>query len=171
MFEKVMVLVMPAAVALACSSCEVEQTPEARAANVAQMQCDARASSDEARVLRDTQIVKVEPWTFRAGSDVRSDGMMRVQGVKLFVRPPDGIPLDEMTRVLQCHSAKALLGRVDLPPLAGDPYRLPDTWVDIEVISDHGSVVVRESADRVTENLALYQRATAFAEEHRGPPP
>jgi hypothetical protein len=97
--------------------------------------------------------------------------MMRVQGVKLFVRPPDGIPLDEMTRVLQCHSAKALLGRVDLPPLDGDPYRLPDTWVDIEVISDHGSVVVRESADRVTENLALYQRATAFAEEHRGPPP
>jgi len=76
-----------------------------------------------------------------------------------------------MARVLQCHSAKALLGRVDLPPLAGDPYRLPDTWVDIEVISEHGAVVVRESADRITENLALYQRATAFAEEHRGPPP
>jgi hypothetical protein len=163
-------LVVSAFVALACGACEIEQTPEARAANVAQMQCtDPQASGDEARVLRDTQIVKVQPWTFRAGSDVRSDGIVRVQGVKLLVRPPEGVSLEEMTRVLQCHSAKALLGRADLPPLPGDPYVLPDAWVDIEVISEHGVVVVRESADRIWQNLALLKRATAFAEEH--PPP
>ena len=159
-----------AALAIACAGCEVEQTAEARAANVAQIQCsDPRTSSDEARVLADTRILKVEPWTFRAGSDVRSDGIVRVQGVKLVVRPPDGVTLDEMTRILQCHSAKALLGRVDLPLLPGDPYVLPDTWLDIDVVTEHGVVVIKESADRIWQNLALLKRATAFAEEH--PPP
>jgi hypothetical protein len=161
-----------AALAIACGGCEVEQTAAARAANVAQIQCsDPRTSSDEARVLGDTRILKVVPWTFRAGSDVRSDGMVRVQGVKLVVRPPDGVTLDEMTRILQCHSAKALLGRVDLPPLPGDPYVLPDAWLDIDVVTEHGAVVVKESADRVWQNLALLKRATAFADEHRPPPP
>lgn len=164
------------AAALACGACEPELTPEARAANVVRLQCsDAVTSGDEARVLRETRIDRVEPMTFRAGADVRSDGIVRVQGVKLFVQPPPGVTTDELTRVLQCHGARTLLARA-APSIQGgeivstlpdDPYVLPDTWVDIEVVSDHGSVVVKESADRIWQNLALLHRATAFAEAHR----
>jgi hypothetical protein len=162
----------PAAVlALAAAACEPETTPEARAANVARLQCgDPRVPGVEERVLRETRVLQVEPMTFRAGADVRSDGIVRVQGVKLYVRPPEGISTDEMTRVLQCHGARSLLAHVDPSQLAGDPYVLPDAWVDIDVVTENGFVVVKESADRIWQNLALLHRATAFAEEHREAP-
>ncbi len=168
MHQKTTLLLVSSAVALACGACEIEATPEARAANVAQLQCgDPKAAADEARVLHDTTIVKVQPMLFRAGADVRSDGIMRVEGIKLLVRPPEGVSNEEMARILQCHSAKAILGRVDPALVANDPYLLPDVFVEIEVVSEQGFVVVKESADRVWQNLALLHRATAFAEEHR----
>ena len=132
------------------------------------MQCsDERVSRDELRVLRETAVVRVVPITFHVGADVRSEGSVRVGGVKLLVRAPDGVPADEMTRVLQCHSAKALLGQVALPAEVDDPYTLPEAWVDIDVTSENGLFAVKVTADRVSENLTLLHHAALFAEVHR----
>jgi hypothetical protein len=155
----------------ATSSCVQEPTPVQRATSVASLQCaDPRDSQDEARVLQETTVLKAEPITFHAGMSTRSEGGFTVGGTKLFVRAPDGVSADEMTRILQCHVAKALLGQVDPASLANDPYYLPNTWVDVDARPEQGFMVVRLIADRVWQNLAVLHRATAFADAHRQVP-
>jgi hypothetical protein len=152
----------------ATSSCVSEPTVAARAAAVQRYQClGPRESEDELRILRETTVVHVAPITFFTGAGTRSEGGQRVSGVKLLVRAPDGVSYDQMARALQCHSAKVLLGQVDVATLGDDPYVLPDTWLDIEVTPDRGYFAVKLSADRVYENLALFRRETAFAGAHR----
>lgn len=157
------------ALGAACSSaCMLfPQSPEARAASTERLQCsDPKVSQDELHVLQETVILKVEPLTFHAGANMGSEGGQRVSGAKLLVRAPDGVSIDEMTRVLQCHSAKVILGRPDPATVAGDPYILPDTWLDIDVKSENGLFAVRLSAEKVWQNLALLHRAIAFADAH-----
>jgi hypothetical protein len=87
-------------------------------------------------------------------------------GTKLFVRAPDGVSADDLTRILRCHSARALLGQIDAAALPDDPYYLPDTWLDIDAKVEQGLLVVRLSASRIGQNLAVLHRATAFADAH-----
>jgi hypothetical protein len=63
----------------------------------------------------------------------------RVSGAKLIVRPPAGVSAEQMTRVLQCHGARVLLGRVDSSAIPDDPYWLPDAWVHIDVRPENGN--------------------------------
>jgi hypothetical protein len=162
-------LVTALGLAFATTGCVEEPTPQARAADVERFQicADARESADELRVLRDTKVLRVDPITFYVGADVHSEGGQRVGGVKLLVRPPDGVSADEMRRVLQCHHANFILGRVDPALVASDPYVLPETWVDIDVTPDRGFLSVRMEASRVWENLALLRHETDLANAPR----
>jgi hypothetical protein len=60
-----------------------------------------------------------------------------------------------------------LLGQIDPSTLQDDPFYLPDTWIDIDVKAERGFLVVKLSADRVWQNLAVLRRATAYAYLHR----
>ena len=90
----------------------------------------------------------------------------RVNGAKLLIRPPKGVSAEEMTRILQCHSARVLLGQVSPAAVPNDPYWLPDTWVDIEVKPEQGNFAVTVSADSVSSNLQVLGRAHSYADEH-----
>jgi hypothetical protein len=148
-------------------ACVYEATPVQRAGTVARLQCgDPLVSQDEMRVLRETTVVKAEPITFLAGASTRTEGGQTVSGAKLVVLAPDGVSDLEMTRILRCHSARALLGQIDPATLQDDPFYLPDTWIDIDVKAERGFLVVKLSADRVWQNLAILHRATAYAQLH-----
>jgi hypothetical protein len=73
---------------------------------------------------------------------------------------------EQMTRVLQCHSARVLLGQVNSNTVPNDPYWLPDTWVNIEVKPENGNFAIALSADSVRENLQVYGRANHYADDH-----
>jgi hypothetical protein len=161
-----------ALIALGAASCVHEPTPIERATAVARVQCsDPGELQEETRVLRETTVVKTQPITFFAGLGSRTEGGQTLMGTKLFVRPPNGVSAEEMVRVLQCHSAKALLGQADVAAVADDPFYLPDAWVDIDAKGEQGFLVVRLSADRIPQNLAVLRHATAFADAHRPVPP
>jgi hypothetical protein len=158
-------------VACAASGCVHEPTPVERAAGEVRLRCaEPEISQDDLRILQETRVVQVEPATFLAGASTRTEGGRTVSGTKLVVKAPPGVSAEGMARILRCHSARALLGQVDATLFAYDPFFLPDTWVDIDVTTENGFFVVKLSADRVWQNLAVLRRATAFAETHRPAP-
>lgn len=164
--KKLANLLIAAAMSGTVSACSTGPTPVERAARVARAQClDPKVARDEARVLQETAVVRVQPVTFVSWS-TRQQGGWALGATKLYAIPPQGISADEMARVLQCHSAKALLTDVDPAAFADDPFYLPDTWVDSDVKTEQGLYVVTVSAEKIWQNLALLHRATAFANAH-----
>jgi hypothetical protein len=155
-------LAMCAAAAVASAACSVETRPAARAADVERVQCDASPAAQD-DVVRSMRVISVEPIYAHIRSNSNSEE--RVNGAKLLVRPTQGMTADQLTRMLQCHSARVLLGQV-ASKAANDPYSLPDRWVTIEVTPENGNFAVTISADTVRDNLEVYGRANHYADEH-----
>lgn len=165
--KKLANLLIASTVSWPLTACVNGPTPMERATRVARAQClDPKVARDEARVLRETVVVRVQPVNFVSWS-TRQQGGWALGATKLYAIPPERISADEMARVLQCHSAKALLNDVDPAAFADDPFYLPNTWVDTDVKVEEGLYVLTVSADKIWQNLALLRRATAFASAHR----
>jgi hypothetical protein len=165
--KKLANLLIAAATSVTVSACTTGPTPLQRAARVARAQClDPKVARDEPRILQETAVVRVQPVTFVSWS-ARQQGGWALGATKLYAIPPEGITAEEMARVIQCHSAKALLTDVNPAAFADDPFYLPDTWVDSDVKAEKGLYVVTVSAEKIWQNLVLLRRATAFANAHR----
>jgi hypothetical protein len=95
-----------------------------------------------------------------------NDSEERVNGAELLVRPPAGVSAEQMTRILQCHSARILLGQIRRDAILEDPYWLPDTWVNIEVRPENGNFAITVSADSVRDNLQVFARVRKYADQH-----
>ncbi len=154
-----------AAVAICCLSaaCTPVVTPAAAAAKIEHTQCPGVEHEDIA-ILHGTTVLRAEPIYTRQPS--KSGEEVRVSGVKLLIRPPEGVSVEQLTRTLQCHSARALLGQVDRSQLPDDPYWLPDEWLDISVGSENGNYAVSLRADTVSKNLQVFNRVSAYADAH-----
>lgn len=163
------VLLVVAAAGVACSftACAGKVAPADKAASVEQLQCDGRAPGDDLQMLQNTAVLRASPLYSHviSGKNSTED---RVTGARLLVRPPEDVSPERMTRILQCHSARALLGQVDTSRFADDPYWLPDAWLDIQVTPDNGNYEVVVRADSIPDGLQVLRRATAFAESQRG---
>jgi hypothetical protein len=145
-------------------ACAASVPPIAKAAKVEELECaDAKARSDDVWLQRAT-VLKVEPqylWDTCSGT-------ARVTGIKLLVRGPGGASRAQLTRMFQCASARATLGRVDPSRLPDDPYGFPGAWVDVDVSPEGDDLAVTLRADTVPNNIRLLHRAIAFAAEQRG---
>jgi hypothetical protein len=129
------------------------------------MQCDPSATATaQEELVRSTKVLSVEP--IYAHIMTASSSEERVDGAKLIVRPPPGMSAEQMTRVLQCHSARALLGQVNRDAVRNDPYWLADRWVSIEVKPENGNFAITLSADSVRDNLEVLNHASGFASDH-----
>jgi hypothetical protein len=155
------------AVALGFGCASNPQPPAAKAAGVERLQCDRStpAAHDEVGLLQSTKVLRIEP-IYSHVLTGNNNSEERVNGAKLFIRPPKGVSAEEMTRILQCHSARVLLGQANGAAVPNDPYWLPDTWVDIEVKPEDGNFAVTVSADSVRKNLQVLGRASHYANEH-----
>ncbi len=163
---KVLSVLVAAGLALGGTACAAKVTPTAKAASVEQLQCDRRAPGEDVRLLQGTTVLGASPLYSHVISG-KNDSEDRVTGAKLLVRPPEGVSPERLTRVLQCHSAKALLGQIDTSAYASDPYWLPDAWLDIQVKPENGNYEVVLRAESIPDGLEVLHRATAFAESHR----
>jgi hypothetical protein len=127
-----------------------------KATHAERIQCDAATTPEELRVVQTTRVLQVEGKFMNDGN-----GVSKVVATRILLRPPEGVSVDKMTRILQCHNARAVLGRA--APLTNDPYSLPNTWLDIDVREQEGNFVAVVGADRTTDNIRLLERAKAFA--------
>jgi hypothetical protein len=156
----------PAALTLVAACATSAVPPRSQAAEVERIQCGSgEADSEDLAVLQTAGVIKAEPLyshvlTGNNGAEERMDG------VKLLLRPPDGVSADRMTRIIQCHSARAFLGKVDRAKLPDDPFFLPDTWVSVEVRPENGNYAVILEANDLSTNLQLAAHARAYAEAH-----
>jgi hypothetical protein len=146
--------------------CATSPPPTVKAAQVEQIQCDQSTSPEEgARILETTKVISSEPIYSNVPSTY-GDVEHRVNGAKLVVRPPEGVSSERMTRILQCHSARQLLGQSDHSELANDPYWLPDSWIEIRVTPEDGNYAVTLEANTIAKSLQVYHRAVAYADAH-----
>jgi hypothetical protein len=142
--------------------------PQTKAAEIEQLQCEP-GSSDEVdlRLLAGMTVLSVHPiysyvHTATTGTD------KRVAGTKLLIRPPEGIDSARVLRILQCHSARAVLGHLDRSRYPDDPFWLDGAWLEINVEPETGNLAVKVAADDIPKNLAILERARTFAFAHPG---
>jgi hypothetical protein len=152
------------AVLSSASACASTPPPTTQAAGIERLQCDASATAQDG-LVRSTRVLAVEPLYSHVMTS-RNNSEERVSGAKLLVRPPKGVSAEELTRILQCHSARVLLGQVNRDTVPNDPYWLPDTWVDIDVKPENGNFAITVSAHSVDENLEVFGRANHYADDH-----
>jgi hypothetical protein len=129
------------------------------------MQCEAGAPNGDSSLALSATVLRVEPIYSHilAGNNNSEE---RVRGAKILVRPPPGVGPEQLTRLLQCHGARALLGKADSSNVPSDPYFLPDAWVTIEVKPEDGNFAIVLSTDSVRENLQLLARARRYGDDH-----
>jgi hypothetical protein len=146
------------------SACASGPMPATKAAGVEHLQCDATVAAQDS-LVHSTKVLVVQP-IYSHSMTSKNDSEERVSGAKLLIRPPTGVSADEMTRILQCHGARELLGQLNPEAVKNDPYWLPDAWVNIEVKPENGNFAVTLSADSVRDNLEVFGRANHYADDH-----
>ena len=143
---------------LSCASV----APRTKAAEVEQLQCEPSSSDEiDVRLLASMIVLSVQPiysyvHTATTGTD------KRVAGTKILIRPPEGIDSSRVLRILQCHSARAVLGHLDRSRYPGDPFWLDGAWLEIDVQPEEGNLAVKVVADDIPKNLAILERARTF---------
>jgi hypothetical protein len=145
------------------AACASQPGATVQAAGVERLQCDSSSTSQD-DLVRSLTVLHVQPVYSEVGSAGSTEE--RVNGATLVVRPPKGVSADQLTRILQCHGARALLGQINGNVVRSDPYWLPDTWVKIDVKPENGNFAVTLSADTVRDNLQVYSRANHYADDH-----
>jgi len=147
-------------------ACETSVPPATSAATAERMQCDPGAIAPEStQLLHANAVLSVQPIYSLVHVNTNNQEN-RVSGAKLVLRPPAGVSAELMTRILQCHSARVLLGRVSSDDIPNDPYLLADHWLDIQVTPEDGNFTVTIRAGSVPDNLEVLGRATRYAHEH-----
>jgi hypothetical protein len=146
-----------AALAAACASV----SPTAKAAKVERIQCESGSARQNAAVIRSLKVIEAGPLYSYMASNAGDNDMKVVAGAKIVVRPPEGVSAEQMSRILQCHSAQVLLG--EQAGFARDPFGLAGTWLNINVTPENGSYAVTLEADTVTDNLKVAAHAMAYA--------
>jgi hypothetical protein len=84
----------------------------------------------------------------------------RFRGAHLHVKPLPGFSREALTRGLECHEARVLLGEVG--PRADDPYVVAEHWLDIDVDSEGDGFAVLVRTDEMETARLVYQRAQRF---------
>lgn len=150
-----------AATAFVAVGCAESVPPTNTAIQVETLQCDPGSSQERDIGPLSSRVLEVEPlYThIMTGNNNAED---RVCGAKILVRPLPNESAEQLTRALQCHSARVLLGRIDASRMPVDPFSLAHSWLNIEVKPEDGNFAILLEADSVSKNLELLARANAF---------
>jgi hypothetical protein len=163
--------IRPQAIAIAFGlafvwACEPEVPPATTAASVEQLQCDSRVTGPAVtQLLQANAVLYIKPLYHHIIVNP-NNAEDRIAGAKLVLRPPAGVTAEDLTRILQCHSARVLLGKVSPADVPDDPYWLADRWLDIQVTPENGNYAVTVVADSVHDNIEVLDRATRYAQGH-----
>jgi hypothetical protein len=148
---------------LSCASV----TPETKAVEVERLQCEPTSSEEvDLRLLAGLNVLSVQPiYSYVHTATTGTDKV--VVGAKLLVRPPETLDSQRVLRILQCHSARAVLGKLDPSKFPGDPFWLAGSWLEVDLAPEAGNLAVTVQAQGVHENLEVLAHARTFATTHR----
>jgi hypothetical protein len=134
------------------------------------LQCSADPAGDEQRldqVIQQTTVIKSQPlYSMVNSKDVPLSS--RVNGAAIVVQPPNGVTTAELTSLLRCHAARAVLTKGNASTFASDPFYLAGSWVDIDVREVQGSYAITIGAKSVHDGLEVVRNANGFALAHGG---
>lgn len=135
--------------------------PATTAMQFEKLQCNTGTIPQyDAQVLKETTIIKVDPLYSHVHSSY-NDYEARVNGATLLVHAPRDVSPSQMTKALQCHSARAALGQVESAQLQNDPYYLPEASLDIMVEPRDDNYAVTVRAHNVHDGLEVLAHANA----------
>ena len=144
--------------------------PTDSAVTTQRLQCSSDPAADEqrlAQVMQQTRVIKSQPlYSMVNSKDVPVSS--RVNGATVVVQPPNGVTTAELTSLLRCHSARAVLAKGNTATFASDPFYLADSWLDIDVKEVQGSYVITIGAGSVHDGLEAVRNANGFARDHGG---
>jgi hypothetical protein len=144
---------------IGCGRAAPATTPADRAAAVETSKCSTAADEIAlAPVLTGGAIENVEPLYTKVAmreSDVQATAL---HGAWITVRPLPGMTAESIERALECHSARATLGRVDSS--TSDPFAVSSARVDIRVQSEGDAFRVGVGTPRSETAHEILNRAT-----------
>lgn len=161
--------ILMGAMALGTWSC-ASTAPATKAAQVEQLQCDSGTSDGaDLQMIGQLTVLSVHPvYSYVHTATTGTDKV--VVGAKLLIRPPEAVDSQRVLRILQCHSARAVLGKLDPSMFPSDPFWLAGAWLEIDVVPEAGNLGVTVQGEGIHENLEVLARARAFATTHKSPP-
>jgi hypothetical protein len=119
--------------------------------------CDEDVEREAASVLRAVQ--SAEPLYVRVRLGKSYD--TRLLGAQLWLPARPGWTPQWLERTLRCHQARRALQPASAQP-ASDPFWLPDSWVDIEVLPERAGFIAVLRVNRVVDGQQVYARARDF---------
>ena len=138
------------------------RTPADRAGELTQ-RCQAFTEEAAAPLLAPSAIDSVEA----AYAHVQSGPSFyqaHLRGARIHLRPIAAMSRESITRSLECHESRVILGTAQ--PAVDAPYGLPDHWLDIDVDSDKDGFVVQVGSDDLPTARDVLERAKRFAAAH-----
>jgi hypothetical protein len=139
------------------------RTPADNAREIAP-RCREFTDEAAAQLLSPSLVDAVEPAYTQSGP---GDREQRLRGSRIHLRPIVGLSRESITRSLECHESRVVLGTT--PALPNDPYALPGRWLDIDVDSDKDGFVVQMGSDDLPTARDALSRARRFSGQ-RGEP-
>ena len=118
--------------------------------------CDEDADQAASDVLRAVESAEPLYVNVRLGKTWDT----RLLGARVWLPARPGWTPQWLERTLRCHEASSALQRESAP--AADPFWLPDSWVDIEVVPDRAAFAATLRVNSVAEGRQVYGRAQDF---------
>jgi hypothetical protein len=123
----------------------------------------ARAIEPKCRTVGDDALPtaeKVEPsYAHVLGGPNSTEA--RLRGARVHLEPLAGATRESLTRALECHQARVVLGQA--VAVEDDPYVLPNRWLTIEVSSVGDGFVAVVESDDLDDARVVLDRARRWA--------
>jgi hypothetical protein len=137
--------------------------PADEAAEFVRTRCASNADETAiAAVLDGSAIESVEPLYNNGLGGARVGHWSMLSGTVVTVRALPGITGEWLTRALECHSVRRVVGSIPESSMPNDPFWLPGRMVEIDAQSAHDSFRVEVRAAHPAEAQELLNRARAF---------
>ena len=141
---------------LSCASSSRAEKQIATAAAERDQFCDEDADQAASDVLRAVESAEPLYVNVRLGKTWDT----RLLGARVWLPARAGWTAQWLERTLRCHEATSAMQPG--AAAAADPFWLPDSWVDIEVVPDRAAFVAVLRVNRVDEGRQVYSRAQDF---------
>jgi hypothetical protein len=150
------------AFASGCGVLAPDAKTSADRAHEVEPQCTGVTDDTLARITAPASISAVEPaYSYALGGPNGREA--RLRGARIHLQPALSGTKGGLTRTLQCHQARVLLGKSQSP--ANDPYALPDQWLDIDVNAGDDGFVVEVAAAETDDARLVLDRARQYSQQ------
>jgi hypothetical protein len=153
-------MAMGSSLLFGCENSQQIQSPADQATAAQRVRCTADFSDATiARVLDGSAIERVAPLYNGSASKTSNP---RLQGAAIEIEPSKGETTERLARTLECHQAQQPMVQATASTVRPDPFWLPDSSVQIEVMSARDGFLIEVTSDSTTVAQEILARAKAL---------